>query len=125
VIVLSVGADASHERDVLGVARRVDLLASAGSAVVGRNIAHSLPVAHLGDMALRKPAGPGGMTLRNCRHALLLVAACCCKSGGGMILRKSAFRWRHEFANWHAACCVVMAARRPAAQRADYQPRRP
>jgi hypothetical protein len=40
------------------------------------------------------------MTLQNFGQALVLVAACACKCRGGMTLQKSAFRRRHEAANW-------------------------
>jgi transposase len=53
-------------------------------------------------MTLQKVLKPGGMTLQNFGQALVLVAASACKCRGGMTLQKSAFRWRHEAANWHA-----------------------
>jgi len=40
------------------------------------------------------------MTPQNSGQALVLVAASACKCGGGMTLQNSAFRWRHEAANW-------------------------
>ena len=49
------------------------------------------------------------MTLQNFGQPLLLVAACACKCRGGMTLQKSAFRWRHEAANWHA-CTEYLAS---------------
>jgi hypothetical protein len=51
-------------------------------------------------MTLQKVLKPGGMTLQNFGQALVLVAASACKCRGGMTLQKSAFRWRHEAANW-------------------------
>jgi hypothetical protein len=54
-------------------------------------------------MTLQKVLKPGGMTLQNFGQALVLVAASACKCRGGMTLQKSAFRWRHEAANWHPA----------------------
>jgi len=42
------------------------------------------------------------MTLQTFRQTLVLVAVCACKCRGGMTLQKSAFRWRHEAANWQA-----------------------
>jgi hypothetical protein len=52
-------------------------------------------------MTLQKGPKPGGMTLQNFGQPLSLVAASACKCRGGMTLQKSAFRWRHEAANWH------------------------
>ena len=54
-------------------------------------------------MTLQKGPKPGCMTLQNFGQALVLVAASVCKCGGCMTLQKSAFRWLHEAANWHAA----------------------
>jgi hypothetical protein len=54
-------------------------------------------------MTLQKVLKPGGMTLQNLGQTLVLVAACACKCRGGMTLQKSAFRWRHEAANWQLA----------------------
>ena len=56
-----------------------------------------------GCMTLRKVVKPGGMTLQNFGQPLMLLAASCCICGGCMTLRKSAFRWLHEAANWHSA----------------------
>jgi hypothetical protein len=63
-------------------------------------------------MTLQKVLKPGGMTLQNFGHSLVLVAACACKCRGGMTLQKSAFRWRHEAANWQANFGASPAARR-------------
>jgi hypothetical protein len=56
-----------------------------------------------GGMTLQKGPKPGGMTLQKLGQPLVLVAASVCKCGGGMTLQKSAFRWRHEAANWHTS----------------------